>query len=240
MHQQSRLIQKTFDWETANFEQCQCVANGDWSYRAKPNVDLIADVLSDRFGTRRSKEIAVTVAAEFSLEQLPDRVRELQQRLPTVDQADYRRLLAAIELGRRVAEAKRKATALGIAITSSSIAIDFCMKHFERLATDATQEEFHIITLNTKNRFLNAHQITVGTLDASLVHPREVFRPAIQDAAASIIAVHNHPSGDPTPSREDFAVTDRLEAAGKTLGINVLDHIVVARAGGLSIRESER
>src|SRR5260370_511892 len=78
---------------------------------------------------------------------------------------------------------------------------------------------------------------SIGSLDRSLVHPREVFRPAIKDAAKAILLVHNHPSGDPTPSDEDFLLTKRLEEAGKTLGIQILDHIVVARTGCSSIQE---
>ena len=85
---------------------------------------------------------------------------------------------------------------------------------------------------------IDSHRITVGTLDASLVHPREVFRAAIRDAAKSIILVHNHPSGDATPSREDFQVTDRLEEVGTTIGISVLDHIVLGNPNSVSIREA--
>jgi proteasome lid subunit RPN8/RPN11 len=102
-------------------------------------------------------------------------------------------------------------------ISSSAEAIQYCRNHFRRLIMDALQEEFHIITLDTKNQILRPHQITVGTLDASLVHPREVFRPAIKDAASSILMVHNHPSGDATPSREDIAVTDRLVSTFSTI-----------------------
>jgi len=94
------------------------------------------------------------------------------------------------------------------------------------------------VTLGTKNQVLDTHQITVGTLDASLVHPREVFRPAIRDAAAFVVLVHNHPSGDPTPSREDRDVTRRLESAGKLLGIDFLDHIAAGRTSAVSVRES--
>lgn len=88
------------------------------------------------------------------------------------------------------------------------------------------QEEFLIATLDTQSRVRRVVRITRGTLDASLVHPREVFRAAIADAAYSIILIHNHPSGDPTPSREDRAVTDKLRAVGDIIGIKVLDHIV--------------
>jgi DNA repair protein RadC len=84
---------------------------------------------------------------------------------------------------------------------------------------------------------LGTHRIGVGSLDRSLVHPREVFRPAIKDAAKAIILVHNHPSGDPTPSAEDLTLTVRLEEAGRTLGILVLDHVIVARGGVASIAE---
>ncbi len=92
--------------------------------------------------------------------------------------------------------------------------------------------------MDTKNKVIDTHQITVGTLDAPLVHPREVFRRAIKDAASSVILAHNHPSGDPTPSREDVDVTDQLTQVGKTIGIDVLDHIVLGKGRAMSIRET--
>ncbi len=180
----------------------------------------------------RSAEKAATIAKSFRLESLAD----LGQREANLTPAAFKRLRAGIELGRRIQEAKTKYR-LVTKISSSCDAIDFCRMHFKRLITDSLQEQFHIVTLDTKNHVLNSHHITTGTLDASLVHPREVFRPAIRDAASSIILAHNHPSGDPKPSREDFAVTDRLTEVGKTVGIDVLDHIVMARDGVLSIRE---
>lgn len=162
---------------------------------------------------------------------------ELKAISPAVTKASYTQIMAGIELGRRIAQAELINTRSTIRITSSSAAIDFCAQRFAALAADAVQEEFHIVTLDTKHQPLATHRITVGTLDASLVHPREVFRPAIRDAAAAVLLVHNHPSGDPTPSREDHQVTDRLTEAGKLIGINVLDHIVVARTRCLSIRD---
>ena len=122
-------------------------------------------------------------------------------------------------------------------ITGTRDAKRFCEQHFARLASDGNREEFHIVCLDTKNKLIATHQISVGTLDASLVHPREVFRPAIKDSASAILLVHNHPSGDPTRSNEDLSVTDRLEESGVTLGIEVLDHIVLGSQGGVSIRE---
>ena len=160
---------------------------------------------------------------------------ELKEISPAVANAAFCQIQAGIELGRRIAAlAKETAT---LRIGGSQDAIDFCQRRFARLIEDGKQEEFHVVTLDTKNQIIDSHQVTVGTLDASLVHPREVFRVAIKDAASSVILVHNHPSGDPTPSREDYAVTDRLTESGKLLGIDVLDHIVLGKPKCLSIRE---
>ncbi|RMH19699.1 MAG: hypothetical protein D6701_04630, partial [Gemmatimonadetes bacterium] len=93
------------------------------------------------------------------------------------------------------------------------------------------QEEFHALLLDTQHRVLREVRVTRGILDASLIHPREVFREAIVEGAAALILVHNHPSGDPQPSAEDRAVTRQLRSAGETLGIPVLDHVVVAAGG---------
>jgi DNA repair protein RadC len=93
-------------------------------------------------------------------------------------------------------------------------------------------EKFLIVTLDTKLKAIGLHVITSGTLDASLVHPREVFAPAILASASSIILVHNHPSGDLVPSRQDNEVTDRLRKVGELLGIQVVDHIIVGHENG--------
>lgn len=143
-------------------------------------------------------------------------------------------LMAGIELGKRIAEPRANYNAK---ITSTFEAVAFCRSHFRRLIAEGVQEEFHVVTLNTKHKMIGSHLVTVGTLDASLVHPREVFRPAIRDAASAVLLAHNHPSGDPTPSREDHQVTERLTDAGNLMGINVLDHIVLANERCLSIRE---
>jgi DNA repair protein RadC len=162
---------------------------------------------------------------------------ELKQISPAVTQASYAQIMAGIELGRRIAKIELSQRQSQVRITSTSEAIAYCEQEFARLAEDAVQEEFHVVTLDTKHKPIHTHRVTVGTLDASLVHPREVFRPAIRDAASAVILVHNHPSGDPTPSREDHQVTRQLTDAGGLLGITVLDHIIVARQKTLSIRE---
>jgi DNA repair protein RadC len=89
------------------------------------------------------------------------------------------------------------------------------------------REHFKIILLNTKNHVLQTHTVSIGSLNASVVHPRECFRPAIAAQAAAIILVHNHPSGDVEPSAEDVSLTRRLMSAGDLLGIKVLDHVII-------------
>ncbi len=115
--------------------------------------------------------------------------------------------------------------------------IRFCKEHFQSLIERGLQEEMHVLTLNSNNRVIRSRQVTVGILNFTTVHPREVFRAAILDAAASIMLVHNHLSGNPEPSSEDMKVSEQIEAAGKLIGIKLLDHIVVARDGCTSIVE---
>ena len=103
------------------------------------------------------------------------------------------------------------------------------------------QERFVVACLDTKNNIQCVVNVTIGTVDSTLVHPREVFKPALIEGSAAVILSHNHPSSDPTPSAEDRAVTDRLTKAGELLGIKVLDHIIHGDGSGMlvSVRESE-
>lgn len=103
---------------------------------------------------------------------------------------------------------------------------------------DEDREVFLVMMLNTKNEVIGLHRASVGSLNASIVHPREVMKAAILNNAASIIVSHQHPSGDPTPSREDVEVTRRISEAGKTMGIQLLDHIIVTHKGDyVSLKE---
>ncbi|MET3290414.1 JAB domain-containing protein [Brevibacillus fluminis] len=100
-----------------------------------------------------------------------------------------------------------------------------------------TQEHFVCLFLNTKNQVIGKQTVFVGSLDASIVHPREVFKEAIKRSSASVICLHNHPSGDPTPSREDIAVTKTLVGAGDLVGISVLDHVIIGDGKYISLKE---
>ena len=99
------------------------------------------------------------------------------------------------------------------------------------------EEHFCILCLNAKNKIVGVHTISIGSLSASIVHPREVFKAAMLNNASGIICLHNHPSGDPEPSREDIETTRRLVEAGEIMGIRVLDHVIIGEQSYLSMKE---
>lgn len=103
----------------------------------------------------------------------------------------------------------------------------------------AKQEHFVVLLLNARHEVEAVETISIGSLNASIVHPREIFKPAILASAASIVCCHNHPSGDPEPSEEDLSITRRLVEAGELIGIGVLDHVIVAKRGVVSFRSRQ-
>lgn len=139
-------------------------------------------------------------------------------------------IAAAMELGRRVALSQFHERPQ---IRSPQDVYE--LMHLQFIAEK--REHFLAVLLDTKNRVLRIETISIGTLDSSLVHPREVYRAAVREGAACWIAVHNHPSGDPTPSPEDIAITKRLKEAGELLGIALLDHLIIGDGNYTSLRE---
>jgi DNA repair protein RadC len=139
---------------------------------------------------------------------------------PGIGAATVSRIQGALELGRRAAA--EPVDGLGRIQGPEDV-----FARMGPLLRDLKQEEFHALLLNTQHRVIRDVLVTRGILDASLIHPREVFRAAIVESAAGVILVHNHPSGDPTPSGEDRAVTRQLSTAGTAIGIPVLDHVIV-------------
>jgi len=150
-----------------------------------------------------------------------------------LDSERSRRLEAIFELGRRVEEAR---WARGDCVRSPGGIYRLMAPRLRGLEI----ETFYVLLLDGKHRLRDLRKVSEGTLTTSLVHPREVFRPAIRESAAAVVAVHNHPSGDPEPSSEDLDVTRRLAEAGRLLGIPLLDHVVVGQGGHVSIRERIR
>jgi DNA repair protein RadC len=138
---------------------------------------------------------------------------------------------AALELGRRAALEVRRENARIVSPRD-------VYERFELRLRDLRQEEFHVLLLNTQNAIQRDVMITRGILDASVIHPREVFAPAISEAAASVVLVHNHPSGDPTPSAADREVTRQMCEAGRLLGIPVRDHVIVGNGRYVSFLDA--
>lgn len=139
-------------------------------------------------------------------------------------------ILAAFETGRRVRQSGREERA----IRSSHDVAELLEDDMAMLG----QEQFRVILLNTKHHVTAMETVFIGGLSSVEVHPREVFRRAVKSSAAGVIAVHNHPSGDPTPSREDRLLTRRLASAGDVLGIPLLDHVVLGKGRHVSFREA--
>ena len=154
-------------------------------------------------------------------------------REPGLGQAIAGRVAAAIELGRRtlMTDAPGRPQFLH--------ARDLARYLLPRFGASAV-ERFGVVLLDTKHRLLRASILSAGSLDASLVHPREVFRDAITAGAYAVVAFHNHPSGDPTPSADDLALTLRLRHAGAILGIPLVDHLILADTRYYSVREADR
>ncbi len=139
-----------------------------------------------------------------------------------VGRAKAAQLLAALELAKRYGEEEFKP---GEAFTSSA---DVYAHFRERLASEK-RECFFAVLLDNKHRKIKDVSVSQGSLTASIVHPRDVFAPVVKESAAAVVFVHNHPSGDPTPSQEDIEITRRLRAVGELVGVRVLDHVVVGR-----------
>jgi DNA repair protein RadC len=201
---------------------------------ALTSTELVAILLATGCRGRSAVDLAAGLLAGAGGGALADLARrpvaELA-RLPGIGAAKAARVTAALELGRRLQEEQR-----GERPRIRSPA-DVYRWFAPRLA-DLAAEEFHVLALDSQSGVVRSLFITRGILNSSLVHPREVFRGAIAEAAAGIIVVHNHPSGDPTPSADDRAVTRQLVEAGRLLDLPVYDHVVIGAGRYASFAES--
>jgi DNA repair protein RadC len=194
--------------------------------------ELLAILVGSGTEARSAVEVAGLLLQSHngSLRQLSISSAPEIQRVPGIGPAVAARLMAALELGRRMS---REGLGDRPRIRGPRDVYDICAPAL----IDAKQEEFRVLLLNTQHCVVRELVVTRGTLDSSVVHPREVFRAAIVESAAAVVLVHNHPSGDPSPSREDREVTDQLVAAGRLVGIPVLDHIVIGDGRYISFVE---
>jgi len=156
-------------------------------------------------------------------------ISELRQQ-PGIGPAKAAEIQALFQIARRFADHRLQP---GLPYRSSSDAF----QHFHERLCDYRKEVFLALLLDSKNRLIREVQISEGSLNASIVHPREVFAPVLRESAAAILFVHNHPSGDPTPSREDLDITSRLKQVGELMGVRVLDHIIIGNGAYVSLAD---
>jgi DNA repair protein RadC len=186
-----------------------------------------AELLAVLLGTGRDGQPVERLAAhllelgQLSLRRLAARPPAELLQVPGIGPTKAARLLAAFELAARLAREERPAV-------PRIREPEDVVRLFAAKLRDLAVEEFHLLALDSQSQVLREVMVTRGLLNSSLVHPREVFRHAIAEAAAGIIVVHNHPSGDPTPSAEDQSVTRQLVAAGRLLDLPLYDHVIVA------------
>ncbi len=195
------------------------------------NQELLAILL--RTGTKEESVVALAnrILLHFEkLHALREATIEEMTAIKGVGEVKAIQMLAAIELGRRLAQKELNER---YTIRSPEDAAHFLMQDMTALQ----QEHFVALFLNTKNQVLHKKTIFIGSLNASIVHPREIFREAVKRSAAAIICAHNHPSGVTTPSPEDIDVTERLVEAGHIMGIDVLDHVIIGDHQFLSMKE---
>ncbi|HUQ14835.1 MAG TPA: DNA repair protein RadC [Gemmatimonadales bacterium] len=186
-------------------------------------VELVAILLGTGGSGRTSLDIAAHLleVGDGSLRRLAQRPRAELLQAEGIGPGKAGRLLAAFEIGARLAREGRPP------VQRIREPEDVARLFQDRLR-DLQVEEFHLLALDSQSQVLREVLVTRGLLNSSLVHPREVFRAAIEEAAAGIIVVHNHPSGDPTPSTEDRAVTRQLAEAGRLLDLPLYDHVIIA------------
>lgn len=199
--------------------------------QALSHAELLAILL--RTGTRSESAIMIAqriLAQSGGLRGLADSGVEELVEIKGVGPAKAVQLKAAIELGRRMVASRLSES---VTIRSPRDAAELLTEQLRYLQ----KEHFVCLFLNTKNVVIAQETLSIGSLNASIVHPREVFRAAIKYSSASIVCAHNHPSGDPAPSPEDIAITKRLVESGQIVGIDVLDHIVVGDGRFVSLKE---
>ncbi len=195
------------------------------------NQELLAILLGSGTRTESVISLANRVLMHFEgLNLLKDATIEELTAIKGIGRAKGVLILSALELGKRMSQYK---TTDRYVVRSPKDGADFVMEEMRHL----NQEHFVALFLNTKNQIIHQQTIFIGSLNASIVHPREVFREAVKRSAASIIVAHNHPSGDPTPSQEDIQVTKRLNESGKMIGIDLLDHIIIGDRKFISLKE---
>ena len=191
------------------------------------NSELLALLLRSGNKDVNAIELAGKILKKFGAKELPNLNFKDLTKISGLGPAKACEIIACFELGKRLLKDKKAQ----IFLTPKEI--------WEELKDlrNHKKEHFVIFYLDSRNQEIKRETISIGSLNANLVHPREVFEPAVRNLTAQIILAHNHPSGDPTPSEDDLEITKRLVESGKILGIEVIDHIIVAKNDFFSFKE---
>ncbi|NLC65549.1 MAG: DNA repair protein RadC [Clostridium sp.] len=197
------------------------------------NSELLAVIL--RTGTKKTNVIKLSsniIDSFGGLNGLLESSKEELMKINGIKEAKAAQILSVAELSKRFLTFR---SGDDYKILSPADAANLLMVELRSLK----QEVLKVILLNTKNAVIGTYNASVGSLNSSIVHPREVYKEAIRKSAASIIIAHNHPSGDPTPSSQDIAVTNRIKEVGKIVGIELLDHIIIGDGNFISLKEKK-
>lgn len=196
------------------------------------NAELLAILIGT--GTREASALSLAnrmlTLDKEGLSYLADCTPQELSKLNGIGTAKSCQITAAIEIGKRIAKSPRSPR---VNVGSPGDVADLFMEEMRYLK----KEYFKVLFLNTKNEIMASENMSIGNLSSSIVHPREVFRSAVKKGAAAIIAVHNHPSGNPLPSQNDLDITRRLTEAGELMGIPLLDHLIIGDGAFVSLKE---
>jgi len=199
--------------------------------RALSDAELLGILIRTGRGGENALDLARRLLARFGgLEDLGRRSPDELRAVPGIGPAKAAQIGAALELARRLATTRFRP---GAKFRNSRQVYE----HFHHRLRDQRQEVFLCLLLDTKNRLMSEREVSRGGLDASVVNPRDVFAEAVREGASAVIFVHNHPSGDATPSPDDRRITRRLNDAGDLLGVRVLDHLIIGRDAYTSLAD---
>jgi DNA repair protein RadC len=199
--------------------------------RALSLRELLAIVVGSGSRGRSAMDLADGIVASFgSTREIASASVERFASVSGVGMATACRLRAAVELGKRISRATRGEIKVIRSPEDAACLLMDEMKHLDR-------EHFKVILLDSKNSVISIETVSIGTVNASIVHPREVLKPALMKSATSLILVHNHPTGQTSPSREDILLTRRFEKCGRILGIEIVDHIIIGDGSYESLKE---
>jgi len=201
---------------------------------ALSTAQLLAIILRTGSKDKSAIELAREILLKFEgLKEVEDAALAEFSEIKGVGSAKVAQIKAAFELGKRLMQSQGDDASPNPSFRNSREVYDYYRPRFYGMK----KEKVLCALLDTKNKVFKEIVVSDGTLTSSLVHPREVFRYAIKEAAASVLLIHNHPSGDPSPSKDDINITKRLVETGKLIGINVLDHIIISDGKYLSLLE---